>query len=152
MDEAVGFYFNLGFRYNEILVMLEQLHQIKISMRTLKRISKRSHMRRRVRYTDVSEVALFIQDQVLDSGGSQGHRAMHLKCVQAGFVTTQETVRLLLRFVDSEGVDSRSRNRLRRRLYRNLGSNFTWHIDSYDKLKPFGICINGAIGGCPRLI
>lgn len=27
-----------------------------------------------------------------------------------------------------------------------------WHVDSYDKLKPFGICINGAIDGFSRLM
>ncbi len=27
-----------------------------------------------------------------------------------------------------------------------------WHVDSYDKLKPFGICINGATDGFSRLM
>ena len=27
-----------------------------------------------------------------------------------------------------------------------------WHIDSYDKLKPYGICINGCIDGYSRYI
>lgn len=27
-----------------------------------------------------------------------------------------------------------------------------WHIDSYDKLKPYGICINGCIDGFSRNI
>ncbi|KAF5886491.1 uncharacterized protein DAT39_022508, partial [Clarias magur] len=30
--------------------------------------------------------------------------------------------------------------------------NFLWHVDSYDKLKPIGICINGAIDGVSRRI
>lgn len=25
------------------------------------------------------------------------------------------------------------------------GPNFIWHIDGYDKLKPYGFCIHGAI-------
>ena len=35
----------------------------------------------------------------------------------------------------------------------NLGKamrreNYLWHIDGYDKLKPFGFCIHGAIDRC----
>lgn len=39
-----------------------------------------------------------------------------------------------------------------RRMYVNPGPNYLWHVDSYDKLKPFGICINGAIDGFSRLM
>ncbi|XP_038147935.1 uncharacterized protein LOC119787932 [Cyprinodon tularosa] len=39
-----------------------------------------------------------------------------------------------------------------RRVYINSGPNFLWQVDSYDKLKPFGICINGAIDGFSRQI
>lgn len=38
------------------------------------------------------------------------------------------------------------------RIYINPGPNFMWHVDLYDKLKPYGICINGAIDGFSRLI
>ena len=69
---------------------------------------------------------------------------MHLKCIQAGLVVTQTTIRHLL-ILDPRGVQLRKRNRLRRPLYINPGPNFLWHGDSYDKLKPYGIsCINGA--------
>ncbi|KAK5647929.1 hypothetical protein RI129_002821 [Pyrocoelia pectoralis] len=53
---------------------------------------------------------------------------MYLKCLQSNLVVTQETVRQLLQIIDPIGVKFRP--------------NFLWHIDSYDKLKPFGICIN----------
>lgn len=32
------------------------------------------------------------------------------------------------------------------------GPNFIWHIDGYDKLKPYGFCIHGAIDGYSRRI
>ena len=41
----------------------------------------------------------------------------------------------------------RRRRRLRRRQYFANGPDFIWHIDSYDKLKHYGLCINGCIGG-----
>ena len=30
--------------------------------------------------------------------------------------------------------------------------NYVWHVDGYDKLKPYGFCIHGAIDGYSRLI
>ena len=29
----------------------------------------------------------------------------------------------------------------------NLGPNYIWHMDGYDKLKPFGIAVHGCIDG-----
>lgn len=37
-------------------------------------------------------------------------------------------------------------------MYVSPGRNYMWHVDSYDKLKLFGIYINGAIDGFSRLI
>ena len=36
---------------------------------------------------------------------------------------------------------------MRRRLYFGRGPNWVWHIDGYDKLKPYGFNIHGAIDG-----
>ncbi|KAG5884206.1 hypothetical protein JTB14_030808 [Gonioctena quinquepunctata] len=65
-------------------------------------------------------------------------------------VVQQESVRLALNILDPEGVTLCRRNRLRRREYFSKGPNFLWHIDSYDKLKPYGIAINGCIDGFSR--
>jgi len=39
-----------------------------------------------------------------------------------------------------------------RRRYINLGPDFAWHIDGYDKIKPFGFAVHGAIDGYSRKI
>ena len=39
-----------------------------------------------------------------------------------------------------------------RRLYFVRGPNWVWHIDEYDKLKPYGFNIHGAIDGFSRRI
>ena len=57
-----------------------------------------------------------------------------------------------MKIFDPEGVKHRLRHRLRRRVYRSKGPNYLWHIDGYDKLKPFGFCIHGAIDGFSRRI
>lgn len=152
MDEAVRVYFGLGMNYSEILCFLAKHDGIVISMRTLKRVLKRLGLYRRLHFSNIVDVALFLTDEIHKSGKLFGYRMMHLKCIQNGFVVTQETIRQLLHIIDPEGVESRRRHRLRRRMYANFGPNFLWHMDSYDKLKPYGICINGAIDGFSRFI
>ena len=97
-------------------------------------------------------MARFLQEQLNQYGMLHGYKLMHLKCIQAGLVVTQTTIRHLLLILDPRGVQLRKRNRLRRRLYINAGPNFLWHVDSYDKLKPYGICINGAVDGFSRMV
>ena len=87
----------------------------------------------------------------MGSGGNVGYRSMSQRLSsEYGLSVHKETVRHLLQIVDPEGVAQRSRHRLQRRQYRARGPNFIWHIDGYDKLKPFGFCIHGAIDGYSR--
>ncbi|CAC5367778.1 unnamed protein product [Mytilus coruscus] len=65
---------------------------------------------------------------------------------------TQETVRFALNALDRSSVVRRLNRRLTRRRYCNKGPNFCIHIDGYDKLKPYGISIHGAIDGFSRKI
>ncbi|XP_062873125.1 uncharacterized protein LOC134334643 [Trichomycterus rosablanca] len=59
-------------------------------------------------------------------------------------------MRMIIKMIDLEGVQLRRARRLRRRQYCNRGPNALWHMDSYDKLKPYGIAINGCIDGFSR--
>ncbi|KAJ8309638.1 hypothetical protein KUTeg_012807 [Tegillarca granosa] len=70
----------------------------------------------------------------------------------SGFVISRENVRVLLGILDPEGVNLRKKRRLVRRRYFTSGPNQVWHIDSYNKLTPFGIGINGCIDGFARYI
>ena len=67
------------------------------------------------------------------------------KLRDSGLTADKETVMLILKSLDPVGVDERQRRKLTRREYHSFGPNHTWHIDGYDKLKPFGIPIHGAI-------
>lgn len=57
-----------------------------------------------------------------------------------------------MKSLDPEGMNARLRKRLKRRSYSSPGPNFVWHIDGYDKLKPYGIAISGCIDGFSRNI
>ena len=58
----------------------------------------------------------------------------------------------LLKEIDPEGNDERRRNRLNRRVYVSSGPNECWHIDGYDKLKPYGLPIHGCVDGFSHII
>lgn len=143
-------YFRKGFTNTEILLLLQESHNIRMSLRSLERTLSKNHLWRRKNKTDDLEVACFLQQQLQTSGRQHGYRWMHQKCWMAGIITDRETVRLLLTLMDSDGVSLRASNRLRRRVYCSRGPNYIWHIDGYDKLKPYGICISGCIDGFSR--
>ena len=150
--EYIEDFFKRGFTTDEILTLLAESHGIVLSKRTLERILSKKQLWRRKNKTDVAELATFIEQQLETSGQCHGYRWMHQKCWLHGIVTDRETVRILLQLLDGEGVDLRSRNRLRRRVYHSCGPNYVWHIDGYDKLKPFGIAISGGIDGFSRMM
>ncbi len=50
----------------------------------------------------------------------------------------RETVQQLIKQIDPEGVAVRTSRKFKRRIYYVSGPNFIWHIDGYDKLKPYG--------------
>jgi hypothetical protein len=58
----------------------------------------------------------------------------------------------IMKAIDTNGVEMRKAHRLKRRFYCAKGPNNIWHLDGYDKLKPFGFCIHGAVDGFSRKI
>ena len=153
-DEMIKSYFNLlGITAPEIALFLVSVHGIGISLRQLKRILRRLGCTRRRRQSDLNEVVEAVQKELTGSGSLLGYRVMHQRLInQDGLITTRVVVGHVLRVFDPEGVEHRSQHRLRCRRYRCKGPNYLWHIDGYDKLKPSGFCIHGAIDGFSRWI
>ena len=152
-DEVIQTYFNLGFKAQEIVLFLVSVYGIRISLRHLKRILRRLGCSRRRFQSNLDEIVEAVEKELKGSGSLLGYRAMHQRLLnQYGLFTTREVVRHVLKIFDPEGVEHRLRHRLRRRVYRSKGPNYLWHIDGYDKLKPFGFCIHGAIDGFSRRI
>ncbi|XP_046851368.1 uncharacterized protein LOC124444760 [Xenia sp. Carnegie-2017] len=52
----------------------------------------------------------------------------------------------------SRGMCFEKAKKLKRRNYLSYGPNQCWHIDGYDKLKPFGFPVHGAIDGFSRKV
>ncbi|KAL3852330.1 hypothetical protein ACJMK2_015987 [Sinanodonta woodiana] len=152
IDTLLRFYFRLNVSQKYMLELLAYKHQIVISRRTLQRKLKNIELYRKKNKTDLIQVTAFLQKQMEKSGCLHGYRWMYTKCCIEGLVVDRESVRVLLQIIDPDGVELRKSRRLRRRIYFNYGPNYTWHIDSNDKLKPFGIFINGCVDGFSRHI
>ena len=144
-------YFTAGFCYEEICSFLFRSHRIKI-IRHLNRLLRQCNLQRRGNHSNINTVIKFIQDELKGSSSCFGYRYMLQKLRSSGLTADKETVRLILKSLDPVGVDTRKRRKLTRREYHSFGPNHTWHIDGYDKLKPFGIAIHGAIDGYSRRI
>ncbi len=145
-NENIEHYFHLGLQQEEILDALKHLHNIQLSKRQLQRILKLLGLYRRKHFTALEDVQAKISQMLLGTAKCHGYRWFHLKLIQAGIVVPRETVRILLLFLDPRGVELRKQHRLQRRIHSDLpGPNFIWSIDSCDKIKPFGICVNGSL-------
>lgn len=152
-DAVIATYFHLGFSHVEILSFLTLSHGIRLSLRQLKRILRKQGLCRRRNYSNPHEIVSAVERELRGSGSSIGYRLMHQRLGNYyGLVVVRETVRLILKTLNPEGVERRCRRRLKRRKYYAKGPNYIWHIDGYDKLKPFGFCIHGAIDGYSRRI
>ncbi|OWF45213.1 hypothetical protein KP79_PYT23580 [Mizuhopecten yessoensis] len=151
-DIAAALYFHMGFTYMEILGALAVNHRIVISLRTLKRLLSRQNLFRRKHYTAIIDIALFINKELHGSGCMHGYRWMHRKCLHSGMTVSRKVVCSLVHILDPKGIEISKKDRLKRRRYFAKGPNYLWHVDSYDKLKPFGLCINGCIDGFSRRI
>ena len=152
-DELIEKYFFLGLKYKEICLFLVTAHGINISERQLKRILKQRDLRRRGNASSADEVLEAMRTELNGSGNIIGYRSMHQRLRYSHrLVISRENVRQSLKILDPDGVKARSGHCLKRRRYICKGPNYIWHVDGYDKLKPFGFCIHGCIDGYSRRI
>ena len=146
-EDAIKRYLYDGYSCYEIFCFPEKYHNISISLRQLHRILRKYGLFRRKNYSSMNEIILALRMLLKESGSSLGYRRIHQKLRQLGCFIDKETVRLCLKMLDPAGVELRICSRLQRRVYLSPGPDHTWHIDGYDKLKPYGFAIHGAIDG-----
>ncbi len=154
--DLIVYYFNRGFTYKHIALMLEKHHNIVINQRTLKRRLKDYGLSRRHEVDD--ELRRWVRDIILleiknGPDSLNGYRTMwHILRIRHHINVPWHVVEQILREVDPQGVEERKHRCLKRRTYVSPGPNFCWHIDGYDKLKPFSFSIHGCVDGFSRRI
>ena len=147
------YYFQHGYDYNTIMDFLAKFHDILISRRTLFNRLKKYGLRRRGCEGDVNLIRELIRRELDGYGSLLGYRAVWKRLrSKYGIEVPRLIVQKLLKELDPEGSKHRKAHCLQRRAYLNPGPNFCWHIDGYDKLKPYGFPIHGCIDGFSRRI
>jgi len=101
---------------------------------------------------DEMKVRQRIMEELNGPGCMSGYRSMWHTLRMEGFQVPRDTVEKMLRELDPEGCELRKTKRLRRRRYHAPGPNYCWHLDGYDKIKPYGFPIHGCIDGWSRKI
>lgn len=146
-------YFSEGHTYEVILDFLATKHNIFLSLSTLKRRLRNAGLTRRTEYTPIDTVNAAITHELTGAGQLLGYRALWQTLRQKYFLTVKrDDVMHTIRRLDPSGVQLRHRHRFVRRGYITAGPNQVWHVDGYDKLKPFGVAISGCIDGFSRKV
>ena len=157
-ETIIKYYFQRGFSYEEIICLLAKRHKHEISYSTLLRRLKTYGLSRRdfFKVDGSGEVIDAVRQRISEiihgPGSCGGYRTVWHTLKMEGLHVPRIIVQDILKELDPEGNQLRKAHRLKRRSYHNLGPNDTWHMDGYDKLKPFGFPIHGSIDGFSRKI
>ena len=135
-------YFKQGYQYDTILKFLSEYHNYNISLSTLIRRLKDNGLKRRNQrnsFNKYQRLERVVANEIRGPNSLLGYRLMwNMLKERHGIYITRASVRKILKDIDPEGVEARLRHRLKRRKYRSARPNFCWHLDGYDKLKPYG--------------
>ena len=132
-NDFIEYYFKRGFRYESILVQLDIHHEIKMSLRTLKKRLKVLGLNKSHATASVEVLSML-----------RGYRSMLDKLrTNYNIIAPRDSVMETLREADPLRSNERRSGNLERRCYCSNGPNETWHVDRYDKLKPYGFPIPG---------
>ena len=137
-EQIITHYFHSGLSYTEIISFLFVYHGIQTTLRQLNRILRKLGLFRRKCKASITSVISAIQTELASSSSSFGYGMVHQKLREKKLVIDRETVRIAMRSLNPEGVTVRSRHILQRRVYNARGPNYIWHIDGFDKIKPYG--------------
>ena len=149
---VIEYYFSRGHEYKAIVQFLSKHHNIKMCERTLKSRLVDYGLRRKLPEYNIGLVRERIRSELDGPGCMGGYRSVWNTLRLEGYQVPRHVVEEIVREMDPEGCEMRKGRRLRRRQYRSPGPNFCWHIDGYDKLKPYGFPIHGCIDGWSRRI
>ena len=124
-----------------------------MSIRTLKRRFLEYGLKKKDRTLSNDVISQLIQREMQDPHVMLGYRGIwNLLKTSYNISVTRDSAMKLLKEIDSEGSKMRRARTLRRRKYILACPNAVLHTDGYDKLKPYGFLIHGAIDGFSRRV
>ena len=94
-----------------------------------------------------------IEREIQGPGSMKRYRSMHQTLKQSYKVhVPRDSVRQILKETDPNGTEERKWKKLKIRKYFSAKPKETWHMDGFDKLKPYGFPIHGCADGFSRRI
>ena len=122
-------------KYKDICRIINNHHGVALSGRKLKYICALENLNRKRNVTP-SILKGIIANELGTSSSQFGYKQMTENIsLKYGVNVAKEVVRKLLLETDPEGVDSRRKKAIRRRIYESDGPGDVYHIDGHDKLK-----------------
>ena len=152
LEMLIKHYFVKGFKYTTIIDFLGKYHGIFVSLRWLKYKLKLYGLQKRNVSWSQNELSNRLLQKIDSSHCLLGYRMMWKLLHLEGFGVPRRRVATTLKQLDPIGCEMRRAHRLRRRKYLSKGPNWCWHLDGYDKLKPYGFPIHGCIDGFSRYV
>ena len=145
-------YFYLGLRYSRIVQLLSKYHDIKMSKITLKRRLKEYNLKKHDN-VPVELLHTIARSEVRGPATCFGYREIkrHLRS-RYKVNMPRDNVMNIFREADPEVKKIRQSCKLCRQKYISPGPDHCCHTDEYDKLKPFGLPIHGAIDRFSRKV
>ena len=126
-----------------------------MSLRTLETKFKISGLARRnvINQNTAQKLEEAVKKGLSGPSTNSGYRKIWRRlALYHGVFVPRDAVMYTVKQIDSEGSNNRRARKPKRREYRSAGANSCWHVDGYDKLKPFGFPIHGYIDGYRRKI
>ena len=147
LQELVKPLFDAGMKNKEIISNLKNVHNVDLSLSSLKvRLKKWKWYRSRKSEPPQELISELINQEIINVNRDAGYRRMKSILLQKHHIhVKQSTVVELMKVIDAEGVHLRKKGKLKRRVYYSSGPDETWSYDGHDKLVKFGLAIHGAV-------
>jgi hypothetical protein len=126
----IEYYFHLGYKYEDIVNLLNIYHGISMSVRTLKRRLLQYDLRKKNLNINEQELRTIIRKEIEGVGQLSGYRKIwHLLRINHHIHAPRKLVAQIVHDLDPQASKERKGNKLKRRKYLSYGPNHCWHID-----------------------
>ena len=100
MEEFIKRYFLKGYKYDEIILLLEKCHHVQISKRSFQRYVNQLGLFRKKLHINSVSLLEDVQQYLEENGSSHGYRNVQQRLMSEGIQYSKEAVRIALNVLD----------------------------------------------------
>ena len=113
MEELIKRYVWKGYKYDEIIFLLEKRHHVKISRRSFQRDINRLGLFRKNLHVNSISLLEDVQQYLEENGSSHGYRNVQQRLMSSGIQYSKEAVRIALKCSRSRGSFSKEKSQIK---------------------------------------